>query len=157
MIAIMNELDWMMPFLRLQNLTTKELGRLVVYTDVITSTMNVIHGHFLRHGLVVIAARQTSGKGIYLYYFSKIQVVSFLHNLPSPLTFLGRSRNVWLSPEGCAMFSLQLAVDLDSPLGRRISLIQHIAGLAVVLSIPNYKVFHAPRSKLCQITNLPIS
>ncbi len=52
-----------------QNLTTKELGRLVIYTDVITSTNNVIHGHFLRHGLVVIAARQTAGRGYKMSHF----------------------------------------------------------------------------------------
>ncbi|CAL8133784.1 unnamed protein product [Orchesella dallaii] len=95
-----------------ENLTTRELGRLVIYTDVITSTMNVISGHFLRHGLVAIAARQTSGRG--------------------------RGNNVWLSPEGCACFSIQLSFDLDSAMGRRISLVQHIAGLAVILSVPNY-------------------
>ncbi|ODM94726.1 Biotin--protein ligase [Orchesella cincta] len=95
-----------------ENLTTKELGRLVIYTDVITSTMNVISGHFLRHGLVAIAGRQTSGRG--------------------------RGKNVWLSPEGCACFSIQLSFDMDSAMGRRISLVQHIAGLAVILSIPNH-------------------
>lgn len=57
-----------------QNLTTKELGRLVIYTDVITSTNNVIHGHFLRHGLVVIAARQTAGRGYTISNFFRILV-----------------------------------------------------------------------------------
>lgn len=75
--------------------------------------MNVIHGHFLGHGLVVIGARQTSGRG--------------------------RGKNVWLSPEGSACFSIQLSFDIDSAMGRRISLVQHIAGLAIVLSIRKQK------------------
>ena len=47
----------------IQNLKTKDLGRLVIYTDVITSAMNVFSGHSLKHGLVVIAGRQTAGRG----------------------------------------------------------------------------------------------
>ncbi|CAG7817407.1 unnamed protein product, partial [Allacma fusca] len=45
------------------NLTTKDLGRLVIYTDLITSTMNVFEDQSLKHGLVVVANRQTQGKG----------------------------------------------------------------------------------------------
>lgn len=46
-----------------QQLTTKKLGRLVLHTDVITSTMDVTKGQFLDPCLVVIAARQTTGRG----------------------------------------------------------------------------------------------
>lgn len=41
----------------------------------------------------------------------------------------------WLSPEGCCMFSLQIHVPLDSPLGSRIPLVQHLLAIAVVKAI----------------------
>lgn len=41
----------------------------------------------------------------------------------------------WLSPEGCLMFSLQIHVPLDSPLGARPSLVQHLVAVAVVSAI----------------------
>lgn len=49
----------------------------------------------------------------------------------------------WISPLGCAMFSLQLHLSLDSPLGKRLPLLQHIIGLALVNTLkgnPTYKV-----------------
>ncbi|CAG7692605.1 unnamed protein product, partial [Allacma fusca] len=51
----------------------------------------------------------------------------------------GRGKNIWLSPEGCACFTVQVNVALDSQLGRRLPLIQHVAAMAVVLTIPNHK------------------
>lgn len=41
----------------------------------------------------------------------------------------------WLSPEGCALFSMQLHIDLDSQLGRTVSMIQHLLATAIVNSI----------------------
>ncbi|XP_035710567.1 biotin--protein ligase [Folsomia candida] len=96
-----------------ENLETKDLGRLIVYTDTLTSTTHVFGGPSIQHGLVVIARRQTRGRG--------------------------RGQNVWLSPEGCAMFSLQLVISMDSALGRRLSLAQHLAALSVILAVPNHK------------------
>jgi biotin--protein ligase len=96
-----------------ENLKTRELGRLVIYADVLTSTNDALTGHSLRNGLVVIARRQTSARG--------------------------RGKNIWLSPEGCVPFSFQLQMDLNSGIGRRISLVQHIAALAIVLAVPSHK------------------
>ena len=45
---------------------------------------------------------------------------------------VGRGGNKWLSPLGCSMFSVQISLDLESFLGRRPSLIQHLVALAHV-------------------------
>ncbi|KAJ0172196.1 hypothetical protein K1T71_012169 [Dendrolimus kikuchii] len=63
------------------NLTSKSLGRLVVYADVISSTMNVMCGT-LAHGVGAVARRQTSGRG--------------------------RGGNSWISPLGQAAMTLQI-------------------------------------------------
>jgi len=55
----------------------------------------------------------------------------------------GRSKNEWLSPEGCGMFSLQLIFPASSILGQKVSLVQHIAALAVCVAIreaPGFEV-----------------
>lgn len=55
---------------------------------------------------------------------------------------LGRSKNVWLSPKGCAMFTVQLHIPKNSSLGGHISIIQHlfIVGIvSAVTSIPGYE------------------
>lgn len=55
----------------------------------------------------------------------------------------GRGRNAWLSPLGCAMFTLSVEVDLSSRLGQRIPFLQHLAALAVVEAVrtlPGYQV-----------------
>lgn len=57
---------------------------------------------------------------------------------------LGRGGNIWLSPEGCAMFSLQLHIPLKSELGRLLPFLQHTVSLAIVNSIcshPGLEVF----------------
>lgn len=58
---------------------------------------------------------------------------------------VGRGGNVWLSPEGCAMFTLQLHIPLKSELGRLLSFLQHTVALAVVSSVcslPGLDVSH---------------
>ncbi|ESP03602.1 hypothetical protein LOTGIDRAFT_171251 [Lottia gigantea] len=60
-------------------------------------------------GVIAIAGRQTSGRG--------------------------RGGNSWLSPLGCAMFSLHVRIDLNSTLGQKVSFLQHIVSLAVVQSV----------------------
>lgn len=55
----------------------------------------------------------------------------------------GRGKNAWLSPVGCAMFTLGVQVELSSRLGRRIPFLQHLAALAVVEAVrtlPGYQV-----------------
>ena len=57
--------------------------------------------------------------------------------------FVGRGGNAWLSPDGCAMFSLHVRVSVASALGEKVSNLQHIASLAVVLAVrgkPGYEV-----------------
>ncbi|XP_032674789.1 biotin--protein ligase isoform X2 [Odontomachus brunneus] len=93
-------------------LDTKKLGRLVIYADVLTSSMHVTDCTLLEHGLAVIPRQQTKG--------------------------LGRGRNMWLSPIGCAMFTLQMHFELNSVIGSRISILQHYIAVAIV---------HAVRSK----------
>lgn len=59
----------------------------------------------------------------------------------------GRGRNAWLSPLGCAMFTVGLQVELSSKLGRRIPFLQHLAALAVVEAVrtlPGYEVPFCP-------------
>lgn len=73
------------------------------------STHSVLEGSdSFPDGLVVVARRQNQGRG--------------------------RSGNVWMSPEGCAMFSLRMQFSLQSELGRHLSIFQHIVALATVLA-----------------------
>ncbi|KAF3428083.1 hypothetical protein E2986_00055 [Frieseomelitta varia] len=55
-----------------ENLTTKELGRLVIYAEIMTSSMNIFNGHQLEHGLAVIIRQQTQGQGMYSNTFHRI-------------------------------------------------------------------------------------
>ena len=55
----------------------------------------------------------------------------------------GRGGNAWLSPVGCALYTLHVPVSLESTLGQAVSYLQHITSLAVVNSVcglPGYKV-----------------
>lgn len=63
--------------------------------------------------------------------------------------FPGRGPNAWLSPVGCALFTLLVSIPLRSQLGQRIPFIQHLMSLAVVeavRSIPEYEVCAASLS-----------
>ncbi|KAA0704444.1 Biotin--protein ligase [Triplophysa tibetana] len=103
-----------------QNLQTRRLGQTVLYADVTSTTMDLLESLILKvpeeMGLIAIAARQTQGKG--------------------------RGGNVWLSPLGCAMFTLHLQIPLKSQLGQRVSFLQHLVALAVVEAVrtlPGYQ------------------
>ncbi|XP_043801888.1 biotin--protein ligase isoform X2 [Apis laboriosa] len=99
-----------------ENLTSKELGRLVIYAEVMTSSMDVFNGYKLGHGLAVIVRQQTQGRG--------------------------RSKNIWLSPKGSALFTLQLHVPTNTILGKRISILQHLISVAIISafkSLPGYE------------------
>jgi len=50
---------------------------------------------------------------------------------------------MWLSPEGCACFAVQINLSMDTHMGRRISLLQNIAALAVILAVPCHQVKYA--------------
>ncbi|XP_050714903.1 mucin-5AC-like isoform X5 [Eriocheir sinensis] len=99
-----------------ETLNTTSIGRLVIYCDVVSSSMRVVAGNPpLVHGLVVIPTQQTHGQG--------------------------RSGNMWLSPLGCAMFSIQLHLSLSSQLGQHLSFLQHLVAMAVVqavVTLPGY-------------------
>lgn len=103
-----------------KNLKTKLLGHTVLFAEVVTSTMDLLEGltvHLPRDmGLIVVATQQSQGRG--------------------------RGRNAWLSPLGCAMFTLNVQIELNSKLGQRIPFLQHLAALAVVeavRSLPGYQ------------------
>ncbi|XP_057266051.1 biotin--protein ligase isoform X1 [Pezoporus wallicus] len=103
-----------------QNLQTKKLGRILLFSEITTTTQNLLDGLMFElpeeMGLIAIAVRQTQGKG--------------------------RGGNVWLSPVGCALSTLHITIPLHSNLGQRISFIQHLVSLAVVesvRSIPGYE------------------
>lgn len=96
-------------------LKTKKLGQLVIYSDVLKCTMNVVENR-MTHGLAVISRQQTQGRG--------------------------RSSNTWLSPVGCAMFTLQVHIPKVSNLGGQISILQSIVAVAMisaVRSLPGYE------------------
>ncbi|XP_034405713.1 biotin--protein ligase isoform X1 [Cyclopterus lumpus] len=103
-----------------ENLKTSLLGHTVLYAEVATSTMDLLQGltmHLPKNvGLMAVAARQSQGRG--------------------------RGGNAWLSPLGCAMFTLAVQVELSSKLGQRIPFLQHLAALAVVEAVrtlPGYQ------------------
>ncbi|XP_034033381.1 biotin--protein ligase [Thalassophryne amazonica] len=103
-----------------KNLKTSLLGHIVLYAEIITSTMDLLEGLTLHlpkdMSLIAIATQQSQGRG--------------------------RGRNAWLSPPGCAMFTLSVRVELSSQLGQRIPFLQHLAALAVVeavCSLPGYQ------------------
>lgn len=104
----------------LRHLQTEQLGRTVLYADTTGSTMDLLDGLNIRApsdlGLVAVAARQSQGRG--------------------------RSSNGWLSPLGCAMFTVVLQVELSSRLGQRIAFLQHLMALAAVEAVrtlPGYQ------------------
>lgn len=71
--------------------------------------MDVVDKLSVNHGLVVIPRYQTNGAG--------------------------RSKNKWLSADGCLMFTVQLKISLGSVLGQRIPLIQHVVATAIVNAV----------------------
>ncbi|KAI2660150.1 Biotin--protein ligase [Labeo rohita] len=82
-------------------------------------------------GLIAIAARQTQGKG------QRVSIGSHAAALT-----LAAGGNAWLSPLGCAIFTLHLQLPVDSRLGQRIPFLQHLVALAVVESVrtlPGYE------------------
>lgn len=89
---------------------TKSLGRTCLYFDTLSSTHALVDNNLsMPNGVVVVAKRQTVGRG--------------------------RSGNVWLSPEGCAMFSFSIKFPLQCEMGRHLSLLQHLSALAVVSTV----------------------
>ncbi|XP_028321899.1 biotin--protein ligase isoform X2 [Gouania willdenowi] len=104
----------------IRNLKTNLLGHTLLFAEVVTSTMDLLEGLTLRlpkdMSVMAVALRQNQGRG--------------------------RGRNSWLSPVGCAMFTLGVQVEISSRLGQRIPFLQHLAALAVVEAVrtlPGYE------------------
>uniref|UniRef100_T1E760 Biotin-protein ligase n=1 Tax=Crotalus horridus TaxID=35024 RepID=T1E760_CROHD len=103
-----------------QNLDTRILGKIVLFSEVTSTTMNLLDGLMYKMpqemGLIAIAIQQIQGKG--------------------------RGGNTWLSPVGAALSTLHVIIPLTSKLGQRIPFIQHLMSLAIVeavRSIPGYQ------------------
>lgn len=113
------------------------MGRLVIYSDVLTSSMDVINTR-LEHGLTVIPRRQIDGRGI-IFHFESICRNNIMFAI-----FPARYSNKWLGPKGCVMFTLQVHISITSGIGRYISILQHVVAVALVSavrSIKGYEVF----------------
>lgn len=92
-------------------LKTTYLGRTVLLADKFTSTMDLADRFRTVNGLVAIANYQTAG--------------------------IGRQNNKWLSPLGCAMFTINLQLKSGSGIFSRMSLIQHLVSLSIVMALPS--------------------
>ena len=94
-------------------LKTKVIGKSVIHVEVVNSTFDLLEGpRILKNGLAVIADRQIKGRG--------------------------RGQNQWISPKGCAMTSFQLEYSLNSAIGQKASLLQHLVALSVVDSLKDF-------------------
>lgn len=91
------------------NLKTKLLGRVLLYIDVVPTTMKVLKGLINFEGCIAIARYQTEGRG--------------------------RGKNQWLSPEGCASFTLHASIPLRSNLGQNISFLQHLISVSLIEAV----------------------
>lgn len=93
-----------------QSLTTKTLGKAVLYLPVCETTMNVSRSLLTAlptfDGILVIAEAQTRGSG--------------------------RSGNQWLSPKGSALFTFNFNIPLRSNLGQSATFVQHILAVSIV-------------------------
>ncbi|RZF46937.1 hypothetical protein LSTR_LSTR011768 [Laodelphax striatellus] len=91
-----------------EELRTRRLGRLGVFCKVMTSSMHVVDTRLV-DGFIVVPRSLTRG--------------------------VGRGENVWLSPDGCALFSLQIHVTSESQFQGRLGFLQHCVTLAAVLCV----------------------
>ncbi|KAL2339834.1 hypothetical protein Fmac_007774 [Flemingia macrophylla] len=91
----------------MNSLSTDQFGRLLIWSQLLTSTHDVVSHCFceLPIGTVCVADSQTKGRG--------------------------RSKNVWESPLGCLMFSFTLQME-D---GRIVPLVQYVVSLAMTEAI----------------------
>lgn len=97
------------PDLYFKRLTTRSLGRLLLHIPVVQSSMDFVSGPSLGHGVGIVPDLQLNGQG--------------------------RGGNAWISPAKSAMFTLQVRISLKSELGRKLPLVQHLPGLAVVQAL----------------------
>ncbi|XP_018496289.1 biotin--protein ligase [Galendromus occidentalis] len=90
-------------------LKTREIGRTVLYIENASTTMVSIKTIDTVHGAVAVASRQ--------------------------MTPVARGRNSWISPPGCAMFSVVLHLAKGQKISGKFSFLQHIAALSIVRAI----------------------
>lgn len=102
--------------------------------------MHVINDLELMHGIAVLPRQQTAGTGRSGNQVSVLAATLTFNNtiLFNDCLFLIYQ---WLSPMGCAMFSTQLHIAMDTPLGTRLSLIQHMIGAAIVNTLRGHKLY----------------
>ncbi|RVE44405.1 hypothetical protein evm_010935 [Chilo suppressalis] len=93
------------------NLTSRSLGRVVIYTDIVTTTMDLV-GVPLGHGVAAVARRQSHA--------------------------VGRRGNTWLSPVGQAVMSLQIWQKM-SPTLPLVQHAAALAAVRAIRSIPAYE------------------
>lgn len=91
------------------NLESFRFGHTIIYSEVTTTTIDLIDPFISIDGLVTVAGVQTQGRG--------------------------RSGNTWVSPKGCAMFCVAFHIPLSSRLGQSLGLVQHLVSLAVLRGI----------------------
>lgn len=84
-------------------LKTKNLGRPCIYLDLVNSTIEIAPNY--PPNTIVLAKEQLKGRG--------------------------QRNNVWQSPIGCAMGSLQVALKKHSYLSNRLCFLQHILALSI--------------------------
>lgn len=108
--------------------------------------MTLVTNLNMKNGLAIIGRKQTAGVGrnknqvcirINNSFCSHFQFIRFFD------AYKLKKYLQWLSPDGCALFSLQLHIPLSSPLGQKVPLIQHLVSVAIVNSIvklDDYKV-----------------
>ncbi|KAI6651969.1 Biotin--protein ligase [Oopsacas minuta] len=97
-----------------QNINTNYLGRALIYSEVTTSSLDILNPRFVFSlsgdlSLLVLCSIQTQGRG--------------------------RGPNQWVSPSGCLMFSHLISIKQKSFLFARVTLLQHIISVAIVHSI----------------------
>lgn len=87
-------------------LTTRAIGHVIVYSDAVPSTQDLLRSRFrgLPDGAVAIASRQTSGRG--------------------------RRGSEWETPLGSVAFSIHVALPMSAP--ERLTFVQYVAALAAV-------------------------
>jgi biotin--protein ligase len=98
-------------------LTTCKLGHIVLYTELANSTMNAIYSlPNVINNIVAIAKQQIQG--------------------------VGNNKNEWLSPIGCAMFTVFINLNTNNFPSSRLCLLQYAAAIACVEAVilePGYE------------------
>ena len=106
------------------HLRSRRLGRLLLHTPCISSSFDPLFASdkTVHDGLAVIPDIQVSG--------------------------LGRGGNAWVSPEGCAMFSIAFKEPRRSELGSNPSILCQIVALSIVQEGVDMRVERVEKSRM---------